>query len=144
MLTNIRYVNLSIAVGRHMGQKRFFIGLDDTDFGDSVGTGALARELMVHLERDLGADSHGVTRHQLLVHPEIPYTSHNSAACLEVECDATLESLVDTCSEFVQFLFHPGADPGLSIATPSGPRYLLTSPSTRIWTEPTVGNSVAV
>ncbi|MBK8780737.1 MAG: hypothetical protein IPO22_02810 [Anaerolineales bacterium] len=29
----------------------------------------------------------GITRHQLLVDPGIPYTSHNSSACLAVETE---------------------------------------------------------
>ncbi len=98
---------------------RYFIGLDDTDYGDSIGTGALSRELLVHLAREHGAEPKGITRHQFLVHPAIPYTSHNSASCIEVQCDATLETLAETCRRFVKFLFHPGADPGLCIATKS-------------------------
>ena len=28
---------------------------------------------------------HGISRHQLYVHPDIPYTSHNSSLCLDLD-----------------------------------------------------------
>jgi len=101
-----------------MRETRYLIGLDDTDAGDSVGTGALARELSSHLVRELAARPSGITRHQLLVHPDIPYTSHNSSACIEVETSAGIDSLSRACRDFVRFLYHPGADPGLCVAEP--------------------------
>lgn len=94
---------------------RFLIGIDDTDAGDSIGTGALARELAARLERELGARPRGITRHQLLVHPDIPYTSHNSSACIALDSDLQREALAATCRELITALFHPGADPGLCI-----------------------------
>jgi hypothetical protein len=97
---------------------RFLIGIDDTDAAESIGTGALARELNGRLERQLGAVPRGITRHQLFVHPDIPYTSHNSSACLAVDCDAPLARLAAECRELLTALFHPGADPGLCLAAP--------------------------
>ena len=99
---------------------RYLIGIDDTDHGESIGTGALARELSLFLERELGATSHGVTRHQLLVHPDVPYTSHNSAACIGLGCDADPERVEDVCTSLLRSLFHEGADPGLCISSPAG------------------------
>lgn len=98
--------------------QRFLIGIDDTDFGESIGTGALARELQILLMRRLGFVSGGVTRHQFLVHPDIPYTSHNSSACLVLEGDSSVDDVAGLCIEFIEFLLHPGADPGLCVATP--------------------------
>ncbi len=95
---------------------RFFIGIDDTDIRDGIATGAVARELMLHLARDIGAEPLGVTRHQLFVHPDIPYSSHNSAACAEILADVDLDPLSARCLTFLKFLFHPGANPGLCIA----------------------------
>ncbi len=94
-----------------------YIGIDDTDFGDSIGTGALARELQIALMREFPIVPKGVTRHQLLVHPDIPYTSHNSAACLKLQTDATVDALTVACERFVAFLHHEGADPGLCVFT---------------------------
>ena len=63
---------------------KIFLGFDDTDTPDSDrGTGKLARgfENAIPYECRL----HGVVRLQLLVDDNIPYTSHNSAACLAIE-----------------------------------------------------------
>jgi hypothetical protein len=105
-----------------MGQETYHIGLDDTDTEASIGTGALARELSLHLERDLDADPLGITRHQLLLHPDVPYTSHNSAACIGLRCGADLSRLLGASRRFVAFLFHPGADPALCICRGAAPR----------------------
>lgn len=93
--------------------RRMLIGLDDTDAGESIGTGALAREVQMLLARDFGASSQGVTRHQLLIHPDIPYTSHNSAACLGVVGEVA--PIIEAVEALVLHLFHPGADPGLCV-----------------------------
>ena len=59
------------------------LGVDDTDvLGHKPGTGRLARDLGAHLEHRRLARLVGVVRQQLLVDPRIPYTSHNSPACL--------------------------------------------------------------
>ncbi len=99
---------------------RLLIGIDDTDHGDSIGTGALARELALHLERLAGASNRGITRHQLLVDPRIPYTSHNSAACLEIDVQAAAEEIEALACAFITTLFHAGADPGLCLLEPNG------------------------
>lgn len=96
------------------------IGIDDTDYGESIGTGALARELGLHLERVAGASNRGITRHQLLVDPRIPYTSHNSAACLEIEVSAAIDAIEALARSFVTTLLHTGADPGLCLLEPNG------------------------
>lgn len=58
------------------------VGIDDTDDHWSPGTGRRARALLHELAAaGLGAPA-GATRHQLLVDDRIPYTSHNSSACL--------------------------------------------------------------
>ena len=105
--------------------KKYFIGIDDTDFGESIGTGALARELQLHLVRHLNAVCRGITRHQLLIHPDIPYTSHNSSACIELDTDAGLPELATRCEAFIEFLFHDGADPGLCVVEdkPGSPEF---------------------
>lgn len=94
---------------------KYFVGIDDTDSGISIGTGALARELDLFLRRHLGATSLGITRHQLLVHPDIPYTSHNSSACVELEIEAPIDDVVGHARRLIEFLAHDGADPGLCV-----------------------------
>ena len=90
------------------------IGLDDTDNADSPGTGRLARRLLAELAarrcRPLG-----VTRHQFLVDSRIPYTSHNSGACLAVESDDGPAAARDAF-DLVACWAAEGADPGVCLA----------------------------
>ena len=71
------------------------LGLDDTDIlGHKPGTGRLARDLAAHLADTFPVRAAGVVRHQLLVDPRIPYTSHNSPACVILE---TFDGSADWC-----------------------------------------------
>jgi len=92
------------------------IAIDDTDNKESIGTGRLARMLAAELE-DLGfLKGTSVTRHQLLVHPDIPYTSHNSCACIAGTVgDSTLEEIAHRARSFLVENFHEGANPGLCL-----------------------------
>ena len=90
------------------------IGIDDTDNATSRGTGYLARTLLAECARR-GARDRGVTRHQLLVDPRIPYTSHNSAACLAVETDDGAGSL-GFAHDYVAARAAEGSDPAVCIA----------------------------
>lgn len=90
--------------------------IDDTDNEESIGTGKLARRLGDHLEREGLLVSSGVTRHQLLVHPDIPYTSHNSSACIAGSADREAGvKLLDAARAFLLANFHEGANPGLCV-----------------------------
>ena len=56
-----------------------------------------------------------MTRHQLLVDPAIPYTSHNSSAVIRVEAGAdALDDLAGLAAGLVLDGFAEGADPGLA------------------------------
>lgn len=95
---------------------RFLIGVDDTDNLESRGTGFRARNLGAELtERGLGR-LRGVSRHQLYVHDDIAYTSHNSSLCLDVEEVGDLDSLTAYCRDFLLRESAPGSDAGLCIA----------------------------
>ncbi len=60
---------------------KVYFGFDDTDSHDSLyGTGKLVRWFQDALPE--GCECIGVVRRQLLVCDDIPYTSHNSSACL--------------------------------------------------------------
>ena len=69
----------------------YYIGIDDTDNLESRGTGHRARQLGTGLQNAGIARLISITRHQLLVHKDIPYTSHNSSACLLIECEPSGE-----------------------------------------------------
>lgn len=92
------------------------IGIDDTDNLESRGTGYRARELG-RLLTDAGlADLQIVTRHQLLVSPLIPYTSHNSSACIRVRARAlVLDEIKAFCREYLERESAPGSDAGLCV-----------------------------
>jgi len=92
----------------------FLIGIDDTDNDTSPGTGRLARRLSDECLRR-GLRPAGVTRHQFLVDPAIPYTSHNSGACVAVESEDGRENL-DFVYDFVAGNSADGSDPGVCVA----------------------------
>jgi len=98
-----------------------FIGLDDTDMPGAPGTNKLARPLALELDDGLGL--YGVTRHQLLVDPRIPYTSKNSSAAIMLrnagERDvATVAALV---RGRVRERAAQGSDPGICIVEQVAP-----------------------
>lgn len=92
-----------------------YIALDDTDTRESRGTGRLARAIARDLQA-AGYQLSGVSRHQLLIHPDIPYTSHNSCAVIHVENGTDAGSLFDRVRELMLADFIPGSDPGLAVA----------------------------
>lgn len=93
-----------------------YIGLDDTDNASSRGTGRLARGIAAALVDKYKV--RGVTRHQLLVDPRVPYTSHNSSAAIHISEDGTenLEALADQVQALMLGDFQEGSDPGLCVA----------------------------
>jgi hypothetical protein len=94
----------------------WLVSIDDTDNAESIGTGRLARMLAEHLEGAGLLAGASVTRHQLLVHPSIPYTSHNSSACIEAAgAPDAREKLRDVSRSFLLENFHAGANPGLCV-----------------------------
>ena len=96
---------------------KIFIAIDDTDNLESIGTGRLSRFLSEDLKRRGLVNYTDVTRHQLLVHPGIPYTSHNSCACIAAETNETsLDNIVAFAKEFLLENFHEGANPGMCVA----------------------------
>jgi hypothetical protein len=97
---------------------KWLIGIDDTDNFESRGTGHLARQLARWLESTIsGVKIGSITRHQLLVDPRIPYTSHNSSACILAEFDANCRAdVISIASHFLQNESAPGSDAGLCVA----------------------------
>lgn len=94
-----------------------YIGIDDTDNLESRGTGFRARQLAQQLQLAGLARLRGVTRHQLFVSPAIPYTSHNSSACLEMNVfDADLAALREHCRAYLLRESAEGSDAGLCVA----------------------------
>jgi hypothetical protein len=96
---------------------RILISIDDTDNLESPGTGALASQIADDLELNGWGKSSFVTRHQLLVHPDIPYTSHNSAMCFSADIgEECLDRVITYAANFLERESAPGSDPGLCVA----------------------------
>lgn len=102
--------------GGSVRRETWLLGIDDTDNADSIGTGRLARMLAEHLDRQGLLAESSVTRHQFLVHPDIPYTSHNSSACIEGSAGPDVrEKLLEAARTFLIDHHHAGANPGLCV-----------------------------
>ena len=94
-----------------------YVCIDDTDNLESRGTGELAALLADDIENNGWGTSSFITRHQLLVHPDIPYTSHNSSMCFSATIKETfLEALISHAAGFLEKESAEGSDPGLCVA----------------------------
>ena len=101
---------------------RVYIGFDDTDtLTAGRGTGKLAR----WFEQELpdGCRLWGVVRQQLLLDDAIPYTSHNSSACVVIECpdETSLDVLRAKAVAHVQKHFVQESDPGVCVVRERDP-----------------------
>lgn len=99
---------------------RVLICIDDTDNIDiKRGTGQLASLLAEEIEQKGWGKCEPVTRHQLFVHPDVPYTSHNSAMCFAADIDARYyEEIIKYGGEFLERERAVGSDPGLCVVIP--------------------------
>lgn len=97
---------------------KVYFGFDDTDVHDSpYGTGKLVRWFQKAMPD--GCECVGVVRQQLFVCDEIPYTSHNSAACLiaEMPDPDLLNETIESAANHLERHAVEGSDPGLCVAT---------------------------
>lgn len=95
----------------------FFVCIDDTDNLESKGTGHLAEILRRDIEKLFGGKTSRITRHQLFVSDDIPYTSHNSAMCFTGEVEAgSFDDMVRYAGELLERMSAEGSDPGLCVA----------------------------
>jgi hypothetical protein len=101
---------------------RVYVGFDDTDTIDADrGTGKLARWFEQELPEE--CKMAGVVRQQLLVCDSIPYTSHNSSACVLVEMPDPylLPPLVVGAVRHLERFAIEGSDPGLCVVSEGDP-----------------------
>lgn len=93
-----------------------YICVDDTDNLNSRGTGRLARAIAGTISKKYPVI--GVTRHQLYVHPDIPFTSHNSCGVIHVDSDdmEIMDELFEIGKKEIYDDFIEGSDPGISVA----------------------------
>jgi hypothetical protein len=95
-----------------------YLSIDDTDTLTSRGTGKLARGIADTLAKDYPV--YGVTRHQFFVHPDIPFTSHNSNAMIHVDAAGSeaADHIFAVAQEEILADFVEGSDPGIAVAWP--------------------------
>ena len=97
---------------------KVYFGFDDTDDHDSpYGTGKLVRWFQRKLPT--GCTCLGVVRQQLFISDRIPYTSHNSSACLIAELPeaSLLDEMITDAVAHIGMHAASGSDPGLCVAT---------------------------
>lgn len=96
---------------------KLIICIDDTDNINSKGTGSIAEEIRELLKKRLKIlnDSY-ITRHQLLLHEKIDYTSHNSSMAFEIEINSVdYEKVLNISTEYLKKESAKGSDPGIAI-----------------------------
>lgn len=95
---------------------KIIVSIDDTDNETSLGTGEIAMMIAEGIYNKGWGQPGKITRHQLLLHPDIPYTSHNSSMCfIALIQDERYEELVHYCGQLLKKESAPEADPGLCI-----------------------------
>ncbi|MEI6852761.1 MAG: hypothetical protein WCL06_07945 [Bacteroidota bacterium] len=95
---------------------RIFVAIDDTDNLESKGTGFRSRELAALLQKNGCGSIIGVTRHQLYVHENIPYTSHNSSACISLESSPEhVDKIIELSAAYLLENAAQGSDAGLCV-----------------------------
>ncbi|WP_338667909.1 hypothetical protein [Pseudodesulfovibrio methanolicus] len=93
----------------------YYLCIDDTDNLETKGTGWLAEQACTEM-KELGLGSFSaISRHQLFVHEDVPYTSHNSSMCVEVTDCGEPEALIRYMQDFLERNGAPGSDPGLCL-----------------------------
>jgi tRNA(Ile2) C34 agmatinyltransferase TiaS len=101
---------------------KVYIGFDDTDtLNAPLGTGKLVRWFQSALPESCRCQ--GVVRQQLLVCGQIPYTSHNSSACLIADVPETdlLPVIIERAAAHIAGHAAAGSDPGLCVVTERDP-----------------------
>lgn len=104
-----------------------YLGIDDTDTLEQPGTGKMARIIAARISLEYPV--YGITRHQLLVHPSIPYTSHNSSAVIHITGDGipARDRVFYIAKNTLQECYIEGSDPGLAVGSGTQIGSLVTS-----------------
>lgn len=99
--------------------KKMLLCIDDTDNLESIGTGELLERLSRGLHREEFCQAGFVSRHQLLVHEDIPYTSHNSSMCVDLYGEEyNIRPILEWSRRYLKENAAEGSDPGLCLVLP--------------------------
>lgn len=96
---------------------RVLLCIDDTDNLDSAGTGEMLQEICKLLTAENLCKEGFVSRHQLLIHEDIKYTSHNSSMCCELEKveKENITRIIEIAADYLEHNAAEGSDPGLCL-----------------------------
>ncbi|MDD9304447.1 MAG: hypothetical protein HUK40_19715 [Desulfobacter sp.] len=96
----------------------YWVSVDDTDMPDTKGTGWLLEKICTRLEKKGLGTCASISRHQLFVHEDIPFTSHNSSMCVEIDlaADKDQDQLIAHMISALERDSQKGSDPGLCVA----------------------------
>lgn len=94
---------------------KVLVCVDDTDNLETIGTGKLSQTMAEIIEEKHWGSCSAVSRHQLFVHDDIPYTSHNSSMCFGIDFSGDLDGLIDFGAGFLEERSAEGSDPGLCV-----------------------------
>ncbi len=90
----------------------YLVCVDDTDMPGTRGTGWLVQEMCEHIEKNNMATCHPISRHQLFVHEDVPFTSHNSSMCFELLLEQTkITRVIDFAADYLEKKSISGSDP---------------------------------
>lgn len=94
---------------------KLYICVDDTDdLTKSTSTGKIADLIAKEIADMGGRAEQGITRHQLLLHDDIDYTSHNSSMCMVIEIEGVeLSRIKQAAEKILRENMAQSADPGL-------------------------------
>ena len=95
---------------------KILVCIDDTDNIGTKGTGFLAENVRTAI-RAMGGSTAFISRHQLYVHKDVPYTSHNSSMCFEADIEkGQLQDVIAMTQNMLVHESAEGSDPGLCVA----------------------------
>ena len=97
-----------------MQKFKAYIAIDDTDdIGYLTSTGEICEEIKEHVERYYSRAT-PITRHQLLLHEDIPYTSHNSSMCFSCHLsESEFEKIKIFVTDYVMTMSASSSAPGI-------------------------------
>ncbi len=99
-----------------MQRHKTYIAVDDTDeIGYFTSTGEICEDIKSYIESRYDKTT-SVTRHQLLLHKDIDYTSHNSSMCFTTQLnEQELEDVKEYVVDYVSQKSASSSSPGICI-----------------------------
>lgn len=99
-----------------MNLYKTYVCIDDTDeIGYEKSTGMISEEIQEYIASKYAKCSL-ITRHQLFIHEDIPYTSHNSSMCFSVDLnEEQKQDVINFVIAHIEQYSAPTSQPGICI-----------------------------